>query len=54
VLTLGAVSQPGLDAVDGDLHAVEGFEHLYLLFLQVQELVGLGGELVGVPRCAAR
>src|SRR6516164_1206526 len=37
-----------MDAVDGGLDAVEGFEHLNLLPLQVQDLVGLGGELVGV------
>jgi hypothetical protein len=48
VLPPWAVSQPGLDAVDGGLDAVEGFEHLCLLLLQVQELVGLGGELIGV------
>lgn len=43
-----AAGQPGLDAVDRDLDAVEGFEHLQLLLLQIQDLVRLGGELVGV------
>jgi hypothetical protein len=44
---IGAAGQPGLDIVDGDLDDAERFEHLHLLLLQIQDLVGLGGELVG-------